>query len=107
MYARALGANVIALDVREEQLQACKGQNGTGAIHTINTVGLKGSELEGRVRKLNNGNLLGYVIITIGAILAYTSSFPLVAPEGRLIAVGVPPDAIPVSSQHLQRHSIR
>jgi propanol-preferring alcohol dehydrogenase len=107
MYAGSLGANIIALDVRDEQLHACTSPGGIGTVRAINTLDLNGPELEERVRALNKGRLLSCIIITTGAIPAYTSSFPLVAPEGRLVAVGVPSEAIPLSSRYLSRHNIR
>jgi propanol-preferring alcohol dehydrogenase len=106
-YAAALGATVIALDVRDEQLEACKAPNGTGASHIINTSGLTSPELRKRVEEVNGGKLLNCLIITTGALPAYAASFPLVAPEGRLIAVGIPPGPIPVSSVYLSRNNIR
>jgi propanol-preferring alcohol dehydrogenase len=106
-YAAALGATVIALDVRDEQLEACKAPKGLGASHTINTSSLTGLELSKRVREVNGGKLLNCLIVTTGALPAYTASFPLIAPEGRLIAVGIPSGPIPVSSAYLSRNNIR
>jgi len=105
-YAAALGATVIALDVRDEQLEACKAPNGTGASHTINTSGLTGPELSKRVREVNGGKLLSCVIVTAGALQAYAATFPLIAPEGRLIAVGIPSGPIPVSQAYLSMSNI-
>lgn len=86
-YASALGAKVIALDVRDEQLEACKGEG--GADEVVNIINA-GDELVKIVSSLNSDHLLDVVIVTSGASAAYQTGLSLLAPLGRLIAVGLP-----------------
>ena len=82
----------MALDVRDEQLEACRGPE--GASETINTTKLKGPELSAHVRSLNEGRLFSLVVVTAGADVAYASALRLIAPLGRLIVVGLPNEPI-------------
>ncbi|RFU32933.1 hypothetical protein B7463_g3407, partial [Scytalidium lignicola] len=94
-YASALGAKTIALDVRDEQLEASKGEG--GADEVINIV-KAGDEVVNILASLNSGRLADVCIVTSGANAAYQTALKLLAPLGRLIAVGIPlePTAIPM-----------
>jgi D-arabinose 1-dehydrogenase-like Zn-dependent alcohol dehydrogenase len=94
LYAASFGARVMALDVRDEQLAACKLLN--SAIETINTAKIQGPELLKRVKSLTNSRGFDGIIVTSGALAAFTTSLPLLAPLARLVIVGLPQEPIPI-----------
>lgn len=91
-YAHAMGAKVLAFDVRDEQLAAVSSSvNGA-----INTAKLSGPDLIAEVLRLNNNQLIDTALVTSGVSVAYLNTFPLIRPNGKLIAVGIPGEAVPV-----------
>lgn len=94
-YAHELGARVIALDVRDEQLLAAKNEGTVDEI--INTTNLSLPELQMRVAQANGGALFGKAIVTSGASPAYATTLGVVAAEGLVIAVGLPAEPVPVN----------
>ncbi|KAH8805330.1 chaperonin 10-like protein [Xylogone sp. PMI_703] len=95
-YASALGAKVIAFDVRDEQLESCRGQGGADKIVNIIKAG---EELVNTLKSLNSGRLADVVIVTSGAGAAYQTAFTLLAPLARLIAVGMPHEPIQIPTR--------
>jgi len=98
-YAHELGAKVIALDVRDEQLQACKADNTADEI--VNTTGLDRAALIGRIMAVNNGRLVDTAIVCSGIVPAYDTAFAIVKAEGTVVAVGLPHQPIPVHASML------
>lgn len=94
-YAEKLGARVIALDVRDEQLLAVKKEGGADEI--INTTDLPLQELQLKIAQLNGGQLLNKVIVTSGAGPAYATAMGIVGAEGTVVAVGLPNEPIPIN----------
>ncbi|MBE3045526.1 zinc-binding dehydrogenase, partial [Candidatus Bathyarchaeota archaeon] len=88
-YARQLGARVIALDVRDEQLLAVKDEGSADEI--INTTGLSTQELQMRVAMVNGGALVQKAIVASGASQAYDTSLAITGAEATVVAVGLAP----------------
>ncbi|KAH0835369.1 hypothetical protein AYO21_01584 [Fonsecaea monophora] len=103
-YAAALGARVIALDVRDAQLETVKGEYGAQSV--INTSGLAPEALSQRVLDANNGELVDVAIVTSGVVPAYNTALAIVRSYGRVIAVGLPHSEIPISAQLLTARSL-
>lgn len=95
LYAQKLGARVIALDVRDEQLLAAKNEGSADEI--INTKGLSMEDLQKRVAMVNGGRLVEKAIVTTGATAAYDTSMGIVGAEGTVVGVGLAPEPITVS----------
>ncbi|KAF5024620.1 hypothetical protein F66182_3383 [Fusarium sp. NRRL 66182] len=95
-YASAMGVKVIALDVKDEQLKTLKDSNTADA--TLNTRGLSEDQLVAKIQDLNRGRPVDTVIVTSGAVAAYLSGLSILKPEGKLIAVGLPHDPVPVAA---------
>lgn len=91
-YAHALGGHVLALDVRDEQLQACK--DSTDAI--INTHTLSPDALEDRIHQSTGRRSVDVAIVTAGTVPAYQTAFNILKPMGRLIVVGLPTEPLPL-----------
>jgi len=104
-YATELGAKVIVLDVRDEQLVAAK-QDGI-AEESINIKNLSREEIAKKVAEVNGGHLVDTAIVTTGVIPAYTSSFGIVRVEGQVIVVGLPRDPIPFTSGEVAGRCIK
>ena len=94
-YAQALGGYTFAFDVRDEQLQACKGKG--GADETINTGILSPEAVREEVRRMNKGRAVDVAIVTASAVAAYQTALDILRPEGRLVAVGMPTEPFPLS----------
>lgn len=86
-YAQQLGARVIALDVRDEQLLAVKNEGSADEI--INTTGLSTEELQMRVAQVNGGTLFQKVIVAAGVSQAYDAALSVTGAEGTVVAVGL------------------
>lgn len=88
-YASALGAKVIALDVRTEQLRAVKEVGCVDEVLNIAESPVK-EDVAAAVRCVNSGRGVDVVVVTSGSVQAYQTALTLLRPEGRLIAVGIP-----------------
>lgn len=93
-YAQALGGYTLALDVRDEQLQACKGSG--GADVTINAGTLSPETVREEIRRVNKGRAIDVAIVTASAVAAYQTAVDILRPEGRLIVVGMPTEPFPL-----------
>ncbi|SPN96485.1 uncharacterized protein DNG_00013 [Cephalotrichum gorgonifer] len=89
-----LGAKVIALDVRNEQLIAA--QNDGSADEIINTRSLSPEGLARKVQEINGGLLVDKAIVTSGAPQAYQTAIGIVKPIGSIVAVGLPAAPVPL-----------
>ena len=94
-YSQALGGYTLALDVRDEQLQACKCDG--GADETINTGILSPEAVCEEVRRVNKGRAVDVAIVTASAVAAYHTALDILRPEGRLVVVGMPTEPFPLS----------
>ena len=92
-YARALGGRVLALDVQDEQLEACK----DSAEVTINTRTTSPDVLKDKISAVSGRPAADVVIVTAGVVAAYETALGIVRFEGRLIAVGMPVEPLSVS----------
>lgn len=93
-YLKTMGIKVIALDIRDEQLQALQDLQIVNGILNINK--LSNEELVAKVLALNDGQPVDHVLVTSGVVPAYLSAFPILKPEGQVIAVGLPSEPIPM-----------
>ncbi len=104
-YAHGLGANVIALDIRDEQLLACKADNTADEI--VNTTGLDPAALVARTKEVNNGRLVDTAIVCSGTVPAYNTALAIVKAEGSVVAVGLPHQPIPVHAAMVSVKAIK
>lgn len=94
-YAHAMGVKVLALDVKDEQLQTVQD---AGLAHgVLNTAGLSKEDLVKNVIALNDGKTVDVVLITSGVTPAYLNGLAITRPGGKLLAIGVMHEPIPVS----------
>ncbi|KAJ5698177.1 hypothetical protein N7462_000182 [Penicillium macrosclerotiorum] len=98
-YASALGAKVIALDLHDEQLRAVEGPNAVDKTLNIKDLGFKETQVQ--FKKLNGGHGADVILVTTGAAIAYQTAFYCIAPLGRIIAVGLPKDPIPIPAMQI------
>jgi S-(hydroxymethyl)glutathione dehydrogenase/alcohol dehydrogenase len=90
MALKLIGANpIIAVDRSEEKLEAARR---LGATHTLEA----GPDLAERVRELT-GNGADYAFEAIGRVETIESLPGLIAPGGKAIIVGLPPQDTPVA----------
>lgn len=93
-FTHELGARVIAMDIRDEQLQACK-SDGTADV-IINTKGLQDADVAAKIKEANDGRLVDVVIVCSGVVPAYDTAFQVVKTCGRVVAVGLPYKALQI-----------
>lgn len=94
-YAQAIGGKVFAIDIHDGQLEGVK--VGGSADEILNTRGMEVAEVRNRVRELNQGRGVDAVVVTSGSKAAYLTAMMILRPEGRLMAVGIPPEHVPVN----------
>lgn len=92
-YARALGCQVIALDIQDEQLESCKDD----ADETINTRNTSPEDLLHRISQISGRSGVSVAIVTAGTIPAYQTAWSITHYSGRLVAVGMPSEPFPSS----------
>ena len=76
---------VIAVDVLDDKLDAARA---FGATHTVNA---KTDDLAAAVMAENDGRGVDYVLVTVGAPVAYASAPALLGKGGAMVIVGMPP----------------
>ncbi|KAJ5913240.1 hypothetical protein N7504_002123 [Penicillium tannophilum] len=104
-YAHAMGCKVLGLDINEAQL---KGVLESGVVDgVVNTRTTAPSDVLGAVKELNGGRAVDAVVVTSGALKAYETALEILRPEGRLIAIGVPLESVPVSIQQIAHHALK
>lgn len=91
-YVQALGAKVLALDVRDDQLQACKEY----ADGVINTYSLSPVALKEKIAQMSGRGTVDVALVTAGAAAAYEAGLSILKPEGKLIAAGIPLEILPL-----------
>ena len=83
--AIAGAARIIAIDVLDDKLEAARS---FGATHTVNA---KTDDLAADVMAQNDGRGVDYVLVTVGAPVAYASAPALLCKGGAMVIVGMPP----------------
>lgn len=91
-YVQALGGKVLALDIWDKQLEACKDY----ANGIINTRTLSPGALKEKIAELNGHNTVDVALVTAGAAAAYETGMNILKPEGKLIATGIPLEIVPL-----------
>lgn len=91
-YVQALGGKVLALDVRDDQLEACKDY----ADGIINTRSLSPGALKEKIAEVNGHGTVDVALVTAGAAAAYETGMNILKPEGKLIAAGIPLEIVPL-----------
>ena len=84
--AVALGAQVIGIDTRDEQLKAAAK---LGAVATLNSKGLTPGQTGEKVRALNNGTGVNASIDAVGVSNAPLSALECLIKGGRMATVGL------------------
>ncbi|KAJ5629458.1 hypothetical protein N7528_003115 [Penicillium herquei] len=95
-YAKAMGFQVIAIDINDKALQACKEQ---GADVTINSISQANGYIE-EVKNLTSGGVHAVAVFS-AATIAYKGAPALIRPGGVLMVVGIPSDSLQVSAMDL------
>jgi propanol-preferring alcohol dehydrogenase len=84
-FGRAMGAEVVAIDISEEKLALARA---LGASATIN------ASSNNVIKELRNRGGAHVSLVTSAARAAYETAFHCVRPRGTLLVVGLPPDPI-------------
>ncbi len=83
--ARICGADkIIAVDIDTTRLEQAREFGATDFV-------LANQTSHRAIRKMTGGRGVDYTFITVGAGIAYNTSFKYLAPKGEVIAVGMPP----------------
>ncbi|KAJ5924922.1 hypothetical protein N7454_007561 [Penicillium verhagenii] len=101
-YAQALGAKVIALDIKDAQLDEVSNI----AHGVINTSDLNPNQVATKLRESNKGRGAEVAIVTTGSSVAYQMALSLLEPEGRIVVVGLPNDPLLIPAGQLSAHCI-
>lgn len=104
-YAHALGMRVFAMDVSEAQLQRVLEKGYVEGV--INTRGLSAVEVKRKFKELNGGRDLDVAIVTAAAGVAYQNALAIMRPEGRVMAVGIPEQDVPVSMAVVATYALK
>lgn len=83
--AIAGASRIIAIDVLDDKLEAARG---FGATHTVNA---NTEDLAAAVMAENEGRGVDYVLVTVGAPVAYENAPDLLCKGGAMVIVGMPP----------------
>ncbi|KAL3462623.1 chaperonin 10-like protein [Aspergillus heterothallicus] len=92
-YAKAMGFKVVALDINDKALDACKSQ---GADVTLNTL-TNSSVYVSEIKSLTDGGVHAAAVFS-GSPAAYKSAPPIIRPGGVLMVVGISPKPLELSS---------
>jgi propanol-preferring alcohol dehydrogenase len=84
-FGRALGAEVIAIDVSEEKLELARSLSAAGTLNAATTDVVKELRRKGRVH---------VALVTSAAKAAYDTAFSCLRPTGTLLVVGLPAENI-------------
>lgn len=91
-YVRALGGKVLALDVRDDQLEASKNY----ADGIINTRSLGPGALKEKIAEMSGHGTVDVALVAADAAAAYETGMNILKPEGKLIAAGIPLEIVPL-----------
>ncbi|KAL4919147.1 chaperonin 10-like protein [Aspergillus aurantiobrunneus] len=92
-YAKAMGYRVIAIDINDRALEACKEQ---GADMTINSLS-RAEDYASEVKKITNGGVHAAAVFS-GAAAAYKSAPSIIRPGGVFMVIGISPVPLEVST---------
>ncbi|KAJ6023958.1 hypothetical protein N7540_004755 [Penicillium herquei] len=95
-YAKAMGFQVIAIDINDKALQACEEQ---GADFIINSTSQADAYIA-EVKSLTSGGVHAAAVLS-AATVAYKGAPALIRPGGVLMVVGIPADSLQVSAMDL------
>lgn len=96
--AKALGAEVIAVDINDEKLALARE---AGASQIFNSAKMKASA------KIAAGGGADIVLVAAGTKAAYDSAFTSIRPGGTVLIVGLPPEPLSVDAGLLVRNEAR
>nr|WDW19288.1 enoyl reductase-like protein [Penicillium meliponae]CAG8993146.1 Dehydrogenase [Penicillium sclerotiorum] len=91
-YAKAMGFNVVAVDINDKALETCKTQ---GADLTVNSKSDGESHVD-KVKNITQGGVHAAAVFS-AASAAYKGALGLIRTGGVLMAIGIPTENIPVS----------
>ncbi|KAL4951851.1 chaperonin 10-like protein [Aspergillus filifer] len=92
-YAKAMGYQVIAIDINDKALEACKAQ---GADVVFNSFSQADSYV-GDLKKITNGGVHATAVFS-GAAAAYKFAPSIIRPGGVLMVIGISPSPMEVST---------
>lgn len=92
-YAKAMGYRVIAIDVSDQALEACKDQGADMTFNSMSQAGAYASE----VKRLTNGGVHGTAVFSAAAA-AYKTGPSILRPGGVLMAIGISGSPLEVST---------
>jgi S-(hydroxymethyl)glutathione dehydrogenase/alcohol dehydrogenase len=102
--ARAFGASqVIAVDVRDDKLEAARGLGATDVVNASTT------DATARVRELTGGAGVDVAFEVLGLPQTFTQAIEMIRDGGRMVAVGIAPGktTAPVEITRLVRRELR
>jgi S-(hydroxymethyl)glutathione dehydrogenase/alcohol dehydrogenase len=102
--ARAFGASqIIAVDVRDDKLEAARRLGATDVINAATT------DATARVRELTDGRGVDVAFEALGLPQTFTQAFEMIRDGGRMVAVGIAPGktTTPVEITRLVRRELR
>ena len=102
--ARAFGASqIIAVDVRDDKLEAAKGAGATDVVNSRTT------DATARVRELTDGRGVDVAFEVLGLPQTVVQAFEMIRDGGRLVAVGIAPGktTAPIEITRLVRRELR
>ncbi|KAL4926322.1 chaperonin 10-like protein [Aspergillus undulatus] len=92
-YAKAMGYKVIAVDINDKALQACKDQGADLALNSL----CQADDYVSEIKKITNGGVHAAAVFS-GAAAAYKSAPLIIRPGGILMVVGISPSPMQVST---------
>jgi S-(hydroxymethyl)glutathione dehydrogenase/alcohol dehydrogenase len=101
---KAFGASqIIAVDVRDDKLEAATRQGATDVINSTTT------DASARVRELTDGRGVDVAFEALGLPQTFTQAFEMIRDGGRMVAVGIAPGrtTAPVEITRLVRRELR
>jgi len=102
--ARAFGASqIIAVDVKDDKLEAARRLGATDVVNAITT------DATARVRELTDGRGVDVAFEVLGLPQTFTQAFEMIRDGGRMVAVGIAPGktTAPVEITRLVRRELR
>ncbi|EXJ83945.1 hypothetical protein A1O3_04612 [Capronia epimyces CBS 606.96] len=94
-YAKAMGLNVLAIDINDKTLEVCKAQ-GADAIFNSRT----DQEYVSKVKDLTKGGVHAAAVFS-NAKIAYVNSLNIIRVGGLLMVIGLPDEPLEVSTMDL------
>lgn len=92
-YAKAMGYQVIAIDIKDKTLEACKSQGADVAFNSLTQADSYASE----VKKITNGGVHAAAVFS-GSAAAYKGAPSIIRTGGTLMVIGISPSPMEVST---------